>query len=251
MSKPHSPFDPASSADEDPTGVRALLSGLPEPAPMPAYLLERITASLNAEQSQRAATFSGGLVTPLVPTARRRPGRVLFAIAGAAAVVLVAVVGTNLFGISQTPSTTSAGSLAAGAHGTSSAAPPEAYDRGALKAASSPASIQIRASSTRYTQAGFPTQARMLAGAVFLPNQPEAEPSSPALKADEALGLSECLRAVGVADALTVRADLALYEGTPAVIVVATTKDGVVAYALGRECSLTDPAVLHPATPLP
>ena len=38
MSTPRSPFEAASSPEEDPTGVRALLSGLPEPDPMPAYL---------------------------------------------------------------------------------------------------------------------------------------------------------------------------------------------------------------------
>jgi hypothetical protein len=73
MSRPHIPVEPP---DDDPTGVRALLSGLPEPAPMPGYLVERINASLNAAQSQRAASFSGERVTPLVATSRRRPGRV-------------------------------------------------------------------------------------------------------------------------------------------------------------------------------
>src|SRR5665647_209290 len=34
-----------SSPDDDQTGVRALLSALPEPDPMPAYLVERISAS--------------------------------------------------------------------------------------------------------------------------------------------------------------------------------------------------------------
>lgn len=251
MSKPRSPFEAASSPEEDPTGVRALLSGLPEPDPMPAYLVERINASLNAEQSQRAASFSGGLVTPLVAPTRRRTGRVLFAMAGAAAVVLIAVVGADLLRINQNAVTTSAGSVAAGAPSASSAAPPEAYDRGALKEASSPGLIQIRVSSTHYTQADFATQARTLAGAVFSLSQPDAEPAAPAAKVGSAAGLAECLRAVGVADSRTVLADLAFYDGAPAVIIVATTANGSTAYALGRECSLTDPAVLHPATPLP
>lgn len=37
----------------DPTGVRALLSGLPEPGPMPDDVMARITASLQAEQRRR------------------------------------------------------------------------------------------------------------------------------------------------------------------------------------------------------
>src|SRR5665647_2291795 len=86
-----------SSPDDDQTGVRALLSGLPEPDPMPAYVVERINASLAAEQAQRAVLASGASVTPLLATKRRRPGRLLFSIAGAAAaVVLIGVLGNNL-----------------------------------------------------------------------------------------------------------------------------------------------------------
>lgn len=40
----------------DPTGVRALLSSLPDPGPMPAALVARITASLQAEQLHRSTT---------------------------------------------------------------------------------------------------------------------------------------------------------------------------------------------------
>jgi hypothetical protein len=252
VSKPHLPVEPASSPDDDPTGVRALLSGLPEPDPMPAYLVERINASLNAERSQRAASFTGGLVTPLVATSRRRPGRVLFAIAGAAAVVLVAVVGTNLFRINQqAASPTSAAAIASADHGASSPAPPGAYAKAAPDAASTPALIQIRVSGTRYTKANFANQARTLSSVVFGTSAPKAAESLAAGRMDTEAGLSDCLRAVGVIDAKMVRADLAFYEGAPAVIIVATTNDGPMAYAVGRECSLAGAAVLHPATPLP
>ena len=40
--------------EDDPTGVRALLSSLPEPGPMPEHLVERISASLAAEQANRS-----------------------------------------------------------------------------------------------------------------------------------------------------------------------------------------------------
>jgi len=251
VSRPHLPVEPASSPDDDPTGVRALLSSLPEPDPMPAYLVERINASLNAEQSQRAASFNAGLVTPLVATSRRRPGRVLFAMAGAAAVVLVAVVGTNLFGINQQgASTTSAASIASAPHGASSPAPQGAYDKAAPDAASTPAVIQIRVSATQYTKADFTAQARTLSSAVFGASAPKAAEPLAAGRMDTEAGLSDCLRAVGVT-AKTVRADLAFYEGAPAVIIVATTKDGPIAYAVARQCSLAGAAVLHPATPLP
>jgi hypothetical protein len=252
VSRPHLPVEPASSPDDDPTGVRALLSGLPEPDPMPAYLVERINASLSAEQSQRAASFSGGLVTPLVATSRRRPGRMLFAMAGAAAVVLVAVVGTNLFRINQqAASTTSSAAIASAEHGAGSPAPPGAYDKAARDAASAPALIQIRVSATRYTKADFTTQARTLSSAAFGTSAPKAAEPLAAGRMDTEAGLSDCLRAVGVTDATMVRADLAFYEGVPAVIIVATTKAGPMAYAVGRGCSPAAAAVLHPGTRLP
>ena len=252
MSRPHIPVEPPASPDDDPTGVRALLSGLPEPAPMPGYLVERINASLNAAQSQRAASFSGERVTPLVATSRRRPGRVLFAIAGAAAVVLVAVVGTGLFKSNQTGgSTTSAASIASGHQGANSAPPPAASDKSAPEAAAVPALIQIRASETRYTKADFATQARSLGTAVFSPGQPKAVGSLGIRQTDTQLGLTECLSGLGVVSAKIVHADLAFYEGVPAMIIVATTNDVPMAYAVGRDCSKANPDLLHPATPLP
>ena len=250
MSRPHIPVEPAASPDDDPTGVRALLSGLPDPEPMPVYLVERITASLNAAQSQRAS-FSSERVTPLVASSRRRPGRVLFAIAGAAAVVLVAVVGTGLFKNNQTAgSTTSAAAIPSG-HQRVVAPPSAASDKAAPNVAGIPALIQIRASDTRYTNADFATQARTLGSATFGASQPKAFGSLGAGGLVTAAGLTECLRAVGVVDATTVRADLAFYEGEPAVIFVVTTSDAPMAYAVGRGCSRAGAAVLHPATPLP
>lgn len=252
MSRPHTPVEPPASPDDDPTGVRALLSGLPEPAPMPGYLVERIHASLNAAQSQRAASFSGERVTPLVATGRRRPGRVVFAIAGAAAVVMVAVVGTGLLKANQAGvSTTSAASVASGQPGASGAPPPAASDKAAPDAAAAPALIEIRASQTRYTKADFATQARSLGAAGFSPAQPRAAKSPGIRLTDSEAGLTECLSGLGVVGATIVHADLAFYEGVPAMVIVATTSDVPTAYAVGRDCSRANPDLLHPATPLP
>ncbi|MEP7369774.1 MAG: hypothetical protein ABI662_08975 [Dermatophilaceae bacterium] len=251
MSKPNVPRDSTSSPEDDPTGVHELLSGLPEPDPMPSYLVQRITMSLNAEQSQRAARFSGDLATPLVATKRRRTGRVLFALAGAAAVVLVAVVGTSLLKTNQTGagSTTSfAAADSTGQQGAGAKAQQPGTDRAVPGVASAPALIQIRTSGTRYKSADFAAQARGLDSAAF--SQPEAAKSLGG-RVETSAGLTACLQAVGVVDATTVWADVAFYEGQPAVIIVARTSKGQIAYALGRECSLTDAAVLHPATPLP
>ena len=243
----------ASSPDDDPTGVRALLFSLPEPEPMPAYLIERINASLAAEQAQRAASSFGAAVVPLLATSRRRPGRLLFAIAGAAAaVVLVAVVGSNLFKTIQPAlsNTTAAAAITSSSRVAGGEGPPSAYDKAAPGSPSTPPLIQIRQSGTRYTQADFVTQARALGGMVLdLSKTAEAQSIGPA--AGTTPGLTDCLSAIGAGGAQMVRADLAFYEGAPAVIIVATTNGVPTAYAVGRQCSLADAAVLRPATPLP
>jgi hypothetical protein len=225
---------------------------------MPGYLVERIQASLSAAQSQRAASFSGERVTPLVATSRRRPGRVLFAIAGAAAVVLVAVVGTGLVKSNQTGvSTTSAASIASGRQGASGAPPPAASDKAAPEAAAVPPLIEIRASGTRYTKTDFATQARALSAEVFGANKSAGTPATSSdagslgiKQADTQAALAECLSGLGVVGARIVHADLAFYEGAPAMVIVATTSNVPMAYAVGRDCSRANPDLLRPAMPL-
>ena len=262
---PHVPMASASSPDDDPTGVHALLSGLPEPDPMPDHLVERINASLAAAQAQRAASTSGASVTPLVRSTRRRPGRVLFVVAGAAAAVaLVAVLGGNLF---RTLAPAGSGSSDAAAIASSSregggagmpATPLAATpDKAAVAGALPPPLIEIRQSETRYTRAEFATQARTLRSAAYGssqaygPNQPMAVETPGIGRIGTAVGLTDCLRAIGAGGAQMVRADLAFYEGVPAVIIVTTTDGIPTAYAMGRECSKADAAVLRSATPLP
>jgi hypothetical protein len=247
--------DPAApSSDDDPTGVRALLSALPQPDPMPDYLVERISASLAAAQSQRAASSSRTSLTPLVATTRRRPGRVLFAIAGtAAAVALVAVVGSNLFRSTPPAGTSSsvAAAVTSSAPEVGGATPPRALDKAAAGSASRPQDIQIRRSQTRYTQADFASQARTLHSAAQAAQESIPDQGLAFGVVGTAAGLTDCVRAIGAGGAQLVQADLAFYEGAPAVIIVATTDGIPTAYAVGRECSLADAAILRPATPLP
>jgi hypothetical protein len=252
--KPHIPIVSAGDPDDDPTGVRALLSSLPEPDPMPEHLVERINASLAAEQTERAAKTSSPSVTPLLTTGRRRPGRLLFAIAGAAAaVVLVATVGSNMFMVNHPAAISGHAAVVstASAQEARSGAPPEATDRSTTGLAPTPPLIQIRLSGTRYTQVDFVTQAQTLNGATLDPLRPMAVAPSDVGPAGTTLGLTECLRAIGATGAQTVRADVAFYEGQPAVIIVTTTNGIPIAYAVGRRCSHADAAVLRPATPLP
>jgi hypothetical protein len=87
----------------DPTGVRALLSSLPDPGPMPDELVARITRSLHEEQERRANGGSGtdhhDVISVVTERHRRRPGRILSMLGAAAAVAVGAtVVSAQLFG---------------------------------------------------------------------------------------------------------------------------------------------------------
>ena len=92
---------PRAGEDSDPTGVRALLSALPDPGPMPAELVHRITASLAAEQARHDTAGpvpAGGLrgdrgtLHSLTDARERRAGlaRRLPAIAVAASILVLA-----------------------------------------------------------------------------------------------------------------------------------------------------------------
>lgn len=123
--------DPDLPDDLDPTGVRALLANLPDPGPMPDDLVARITQSLVLEQQRRATGTEGGTAHPFgapqglsgvaagdsetnASTAdqqthttpqgvisladerrRRRPGRTVIWLGGAAAVAMVATFSAN------------------------------------------------------------------------------------------------------------------------------------------------------------
>ncbi|WP_131106319.1 hypothetical protein [Ornithinimicrobium sufpigmenti] len=87
--------------EADPTGIRELLAGLPDPGPMPEDLVRRIEARLEVEQAAReqGATHPLGrhadrVVDLASERGRRRPGRTLAWLGAAAAglVVTAAVV---------------------------------------------------------------------------------------------------------------------------------------------------------------
>lgn len=103
----------------DPTGVRALLANLPDPGPMPEEVVARISQSLQLEQQRRsgggarsypletsrdgsphdrAETDSDRHVISLSSERqRRRPGRAILWLGGAAAVALVGTVSVSQF----------------------------------------------------------------------------------------------------------------------------------------------------------
>ncbi|MGB6021411.1 MAG: hypothetical protein WBG89_03680 [Ornithinimicrobium sp.] len=88
---------PAGDDDADPTGMRDVLSSLPEPGPMPEELADRICASLEREQGMRDQA-AWGATAPVHDLSRgrvhRRPQQWILA---AAAVVAVGIIGTVVF----------------------------------------------------------------------------------------------------------------------------------------------------------
>ena len=284
VTKPHIPRASEPSRDDDPTGVHALLSSLPHPDPMPEHLVERINASLAAEQAQRAARMESAQVSPMVTRRAHRRARLVLGIAGAAAaVVLVAVVSSLSFSGSQTTGTGISAAIASTSSSggnADEAAPnpdaptpaggqPDSRSKPDLKVSSGEASrsgvsagealgaavdspgasaLQIRQSGTRYTQADFRAQAVSLHQAALTSSQfQSAADVGPASTTD---WLRECMNAIGAPEIQLVEADVAFYEGRPAVIIVGMANGAPLAYVVAPRCSHTDPAILRPATSL-
>ncbi|GGK73681.1 hypothetical protein [Ornithinimicrobium pekingense] len=91
--------------EHDPTGIRALLSALPDPGPMPQDLVERIEARLAVEHAHREQATAGGLgsrsdsvVDLAAERSHRRPGRTVALLGAAAAGLLVATVAIGELG---------------------------------------------------------------------------------------------------------------------------------------------------------
>lgn len=238
---PPGPPDP----EDDPTGMRALLSSLPDPGPMPEDLVTRITASLAAEREGHA---------PVEPIAHRR--RPLWRTAGlaAAAVAVIGIGGTSLL-TSTAPG--DLGALFGNGGGDTSSAAGEAATRdsgggvGGERPQSSTVAMSVHHSNTAYTSAALADQANTLLadpGETLGPNDPESPGIGPI---GTETGLRSCLAALTSEAFAQVTADLGTYEGTPAAVLVLTTDTGHTAYVVKRSCTTGHPDVLAGPTPLP
>jgi hypothetical protein len=150
-----SPHDGDVPFEDDPTGMRALLSSLPDPGPMPDDLVARIQASLLSESRSRAADAQTPHAIPQppvapnrhgasIPASRKRPvGQWIFGLAAAG--VVVAGGGYALRGAAggsdAAGGAVSMGSAEAGSHST-----PTSFAEGdassSTKAASDDATVQ-------------------------------------------------------------------------------------------------------------
>jgi hypothetical protein len=228
--------------EPDPTGIRALLGALPDPGPMPAALVDRINATIAAEQSSR----QGGVVVPFTPRRRAwwRAGLAAAAVAAVAVSVPTLMSTWNTGGgdtassFSSRESDSAAGSGAEPPLGSSTSAPNAAQDR-----ASKPlGDVRLQASGTAYTADGLATQARTLTDSTGKATAPAASLTAAGASAAQ---LRDCLTALGVDTWAPVAGDLATFEGDPAIVAVQRV------YAVSTHCRAAHPLVLSGPVALP
>ncbi len=255
--------------DLDPTGVRELLAALPDPGPIPEHVAARIHAALReqglrpdglddgAEELEVAlgmppvllydddpietgpdpfgAAGTGHLasVSELRSRARRWP-----VLGAAAATVAALAIGGALLAGNNRGGGLSA-SVAPGSVKVTSPSP--------MPSANPTQKVQIQTSTRTYTSADLTAQAQSLLD----PTVPAATPVGSGLgPIGTPEGLAACVATLGEDDADSITADLALFDGQPAVIIVAV-KDGLKqVYVVARDCGKGDPGILQEGTPL-
>lgn len=262
--------------DADPTGMRALLRGLPDPGPMPDDLVERIQSSLTdlAAADRGEGTVRDG-ATPGVSrgTVHDRPapraswwGRNGSRVA-VAAVVLVGggAVASEQLGLlgSGSDSASTAGSIAetssdAGSGGRAETppggdaekAPQSGGDSADTDGGSALAGqVVVTMSGRSYTAAGLAAEVGSATPAT--PTTPLTAESPGIGPIGTEIGVRSCLVALGLPRDSAARVDLALVDGAPAAVLVVTAGRGRTAYAVGRDCTLGNPAVLAGPVDLP
>lgn len=248
------PPPPADPADEqDATGIRALLAGLPDPGPMPASLVDRINASIAAEESDRRGS---AVVVPLAPRRRswQRAGLAAAAVAAVAVSLPALMSGWGPTGGDTASSFTTRESASDSAAGGAGPLPPsiETFTSpvaGAPDRAGKPlGDLRLQASGTAYTGADLATQARPLTDRSNVAKAPETALAAAGASADQ---LRDCLTALGVETWAPVAGDLATFEGQPAIIAVVSSDTGHRVYAVSTRCRAAHPDVFSGPVPLP
>jgi hypothetical protein len=241
--------------------VRTLLAGAADPGPMPDRVSERISealldaARLRVDPGPLAASRAGsdpahpadtahGTVLAL-PTRANRPKPVYLVAAVAAAAVVVAV-GASALHVTKRPNGAAViGDTVGVGASTSPSSPP-----------STPSGLHIQLSTTAYTAGNLAARAREL---LDRPGEPirDLAAESPAIgPIATPIGLEACLEEIGALSAADptpdgVSADLATFDGRPAVVVVVTRAGASTAWAVERGCTTGAPGLLRDATPVP
>ncbi|MFJ6134124.1 hypothetical protein [Janibacter terrae] len=234
--------------DQDPTGMRHLLSGLKEKGPMPADLAERIRATLEDEHAQRVAstgeddtsTFFSEMDDPDEARPRRRYRSAPLVLAAAAALVMVLGVGGLILERSAGGSD-EAGSSAQTAQqesrqGSDAAAPREGKDSSTASASEAPA-FAITASGRDYTRGTAGDDAARL---LEDPGSVKANEDDDVLGTlTTAAGATDCLARLGQPQMTAVVVDVATFDGAPGLLLIAQAlpAGGARAWAVTEGCA--------------
>lgn len=243
--------DDDAPVEHDPTGMRDLLSRLPEPGPMPEDLVARITASLATESrdggSSAAASSATTAGARVLEMPRRR--RSMWPLLGVAAAV-VGVLGLGGIVASTTPGGLTAaldlggGEDSAISKDSAGSAAESAPEAGAGSAARGAAIVTW--TGTAYEGANLGEQAAALASS--------SGPSDDSTGSGAALvatpqGARSCAEGLGIAPEAGLVVDVATFEGRPAAVLLVTDDGGHSAYAVERSCSAQAPDII--AGPVP
>jgi hypothetical protein len=179
----------------------------------------------------------------MMPSRAERPKPFSIVAAVAAAAVVVAV-GASALHVTKRPN----GAAAVG----------DTYGSGAASPSPSPTptGLHIQLSTTAYSAGSLAAQARAL---LDHPGQPirDLAAESPGIgPIASPMGLEACRGVIGGIDGANpapeaVSADLATFDGRPAVVVVVTRSGASTAWAVERSCTTGAPGLLKDATPVP
>ena len=259
--------------DTDPTGMRALLRSLPDPGPMPDDLVERIQSSIprlplgagpevGDEPSGREPDVSRG--TSDLPRrstswwARTGPRGAVAAVVllggGTVAADQLGLVGSGSDSSFMSSDSSAAGSsggraesLAGGrdAGGSTGEGGATDTDGGAVRTGP----VVVTMSGRSYTSADLAAQVDGVpVGAPLAPLTAESPGIGPI---GTELGIRSCLVGLGLPRDAAATVDLALVDSAPGAVLVVTREGGRTAYAVGRDCTLGDPALVAGPVNLP
>ncbi|EAP97975.1 RNA polymerase sigma-70 factor [Janibacter sp. HTCC2649] len=253
----------------DPTGMRALLRGLPDPGPMPDDLVDRIHASLADLPPLEAGAELGDDVAADVSrgttSASRSPWWIRHG--SKAAIAAVVLIGGGAAATGQLGSLGSSDDSSTASSDTAAGAQPETQSRTTSDSDTSKSfsaesssgaqvtlgAIVVRHSGRDYSATGLAAQSSGELGG------PQSGPTITPLAAEAPgigpigteIGVRSCLEALGLPRASAANVDLSTFEKAPAAVLIVTVEGMRTAYAVGRDCTTGNPSVLTGPVTLP
>lgn len=241
---------------DDPTGMRSLLSSLPDPAPMPDGVAARIEASLaDAAAEFRREPAPGEPGTPPWASTWSRAGRASSQTIGALAAGFLVIAGAGVFGLQSLRSGDSSPPPMVVTPPATHRSPSQTLSTGSSPSSpgagprSAPPAPQFTASRTAYTRGNLAEHATALwidAAASHpsfaLPSLAAEQPGIGPLATP--LGLSDCIAALGIDAPDRIVADFARYEQRPAAVLVTASGTTLQVHVVERTCRSGRPGVI-------